>query len=127
MDDWLQGTGGVACWSRGVCFLGRCNKTIPAFFHYFLTLSTHVKTQQTCLTVSGSSVLVFLHPFTSPGLSIPANLSAVWDPSAPLDPLAVFNAEMAVEQVALMARIVLALLAQPFGETKAPKRVTFNM
>lgn len=65
--------------------------------------------------------------FPSPVLSIPANPSAVWDPSASPDPSAVLPAEMAVEQVQLMARIVLALLAQPFGENKVPKGVKFNM
>ncbi|CAG11919.1 unnamed protein product, partial [Tetraodon nigroviridis] len=50
-------------------------------------------------------------------LSIPAKLSAVWDPSAAPDPSAVVPAEMAVEQVQLMARVVLALLAQPFVHT----------
>lgn len=55
--------------------------------------------------------------FPSPGLSIPSKPSTIWDPSDSGDPAAVLPAEVAVEQVQVMARIVLALLAQPFGES----------
>lgn len=55
--------------------------------------------------------------FPSPALSVPSKLSAIWDPSDSVDPSAVLPSEVAVEQVQVMARIVLALLAQPFGES----------
>lgn len=49
-------------------------------------------------------------------LSVPADVPAMWDPSASLDPSATLPAEVAVQQVQIMASIVLALLAQPFSE-----------
>lgn len=55
--------------------------------------------------------------FPSPALSIPSKLSPIWDPSDSEDPPAVLPSEVAVEQVQVMARIALALLAQPFGES----------
>ncbi|XP_045901024.1 epithelial splicing regulatory protein 1 isoform X1 [Micropterus dolomieu] len=47
-------------------------------------------------------------------LSIPVDMPATWDPSATLDPSAILPAEIAVQQVHIMASIVLALLSEPF-------------
>lgn len=49
-------------------------------------------------------------------LTIPVDVPAMWDPSATLDPTATLAAEVAVQQVQIMASIVLALLSEPFCE-----------
>lgn len=40
----------------------------------------------------------------------------MWDPTSTLDPSAMLPAEVAVQQVQIMASVVLALLNQPFSE-----------
>lgn len=49
-------------------------------------------------------------------LNIPTDVPAMWDPIATLDPSAVLPAEAAVQQVQIMASVVLALLNQPLSE-----------
>ncbi|XP_047455246.1 epithelial splicing regulatory protein 1 isoform X2 [Mugil cephalus] len=58
-------------------------------------------------------------------LSIPADVPTMWDPSATLDPSAIMPAEVVVQQVQLMASIVLALLSEPLYHTFSnPERVS---
>ncbi|KAF7227303.1 epithelial splicing regulatory protein 1 isoform X2 [Nothobranchius furzeri] len=58
-------------------------------------------------------------------LGIPVEASATWDPSATQEPLVALPAEVAVEQVRLMASIVLTLLSEPFSHVFSnPERVS---
>ncbi|XP_069392966.1 epithelial splicing regulatory protein 1 isoform X1 [Paralichthys olivaceus] len=50
-------------------------------------------------------------------LSVPVDVPLMWDPSASLDPSAILPAEAAIQQVQMMASIVLALLSEPFSHT----------
>ncbi len=51
-----------------------------------------------------------------PALSIPVDVPAMWDPSATVDSTDKLPAEIALQQVQIMASIVLALLSEPFCE-----------
>lgn len=82
---------------------------------YFLSV-THLHTHDRPVRLSMALPCLLSLTVTFSALSIPVDVPAVWDPSASLDPSATLPAEVAVQQVQIMASIVLALLAQPFSE-----------
>lgn len=51
---------------------------------------------------------------SSSALNIPVDVLTMWDPSAALDPSAILPAEVAAQQVQLMASVVITLLSEPF-------------
>lgn len=50
-------------------------------------------------------------------MNIPTDVPAMWDPNSNPDPSAMLPSEVAVQQVQMMASVVLALLNQPFSES----------
>ncbi|XP_011603953.1 epithelial splicing regulatory protein 1 isoform X2 [Takifugu rubripes] len=88
------------------------NILVPDCFYTFMDLRKEFKTHFPTSDLKALNV----HAMAD-FLSVPSKLSAIWDPSDSVDPSAVLPSEVAVEQVQVMARIVLALLAQPFVHT----------
>lgn len=55
------------------------------------------------------------------------NVPTMWDPSATHEPSAALPAKAAVEQLRLMASVVLALLSEPFCEYLLPSSNTMGL
>ncbi|KAM9353296.1 epithelial splicing regulatory protein 1 isoform 2-T2 [Symphorus nematophorus] len=88
------------------------NILVPDCFYSFFDLRKEFKKHFPASDLKALNVHIMAE-----SLSIPADVPAMWDPSAALDPSAVLPAEVAVQQVQIMANIVLALLAEPFSHT----------
>lgn len=98
-----------------VAFLLSLLKSRLLFFLHLLH-NCHTYTQEQPVRRSLALPCLFSLTASSSALNIPTDVPAMWDPTASLDPSATLPAEVAVQQVQVMASIVLALLAQPFSE-----------
>lgn len=98
-----------------VAFLLSLLKSRLLFF-YILFHTCHIYTQEQPVRCSLARPCLLSLTASSLALNIPTDVPAMWDPTASLDPSAMLPAEVAVQQVQIMASIALALLAQPFSE-----------
>ncbi|XP_037532233.1 epithelial splicing regulatory protein 1 isoform X1 [Nematolebias whitei] len=96
------------------------NVLVPDSFYSFFDLRKVFKNHFPTSDLKALNVHVMAE-----SLSIPMNVPTVWDPSATHEPSAVLPPTAAVEQLQLMASIVLALLSEPFCHTFSnPERVS---
>ncbi|KAK2844550.1 hypothetical protein Q5P01_011209 [Channa striata] len=90
---------------------------VPDCFYSFFDLRKEFKKHYPTSDLKALNVLIMADP-----LSVPVAMPATWDP---LDPLATLPAEVAVEQVKIMAGIVLTLLSDPLCHVFShPERVS---
>ncbi|XP_072250417.1 epithelial splicing regulatory protein 1 isoform X4 [Leuresthes tenuis] len=96
------------------------NILVPDCFHSFFDLRKEFKNH-----FPASDLKTLNAHVMAESLSIPVDTPTTWDPSASQDPSAALPAEVAVQQVRLLASIVLALLSDPFCHTFSnPDRVS---
>ncbi|XP_013871085.1 epithelial splicing regulatory protein 1 [Austrofundulus limnaeus] len=96
------------------------NILVPECFYSFFDLRKEFKNHFTDSDLKALNVHVMAE-----SLSIPVNVPTMWDPSTAHEPSGVLPAEVAVQQVRLMASIVLTLLSEPFCHTFSnPERVS---
>ncbi|XP_008301243.1 epithelial splicing regulatory protein 1 isoform X1 [Stegastes partitus] len=96
------------------------NILVPDCFYSFFDLRKEFKKHFTTSDLKALNAHLMAE-----SLSLPVDGSNMWDPSATEDPSAALPAEVAVQQVQLMASIVLALLSDPFDHTFSnPERVS---
>ncbi|XP_076594405.1 epithelial splicing regulatory protein 1 isoform X1 [Chaetodon auriga] len=88
------------------------NILVPDCFYSFYDLRKEFKRHFPASDLKALNVYLMAE-----SLSIPIDMSAMWDPSATPDPSAILPAEIAVQQVQIMASIVLALLSEPLCHT----------
>ncbi|XP_044063975.1 epithelial splicing regulatory protein 1 isoform X1 [Siniperca chuatsi] len=88
------------------------NILVPDCFYSFFDLRKEFKKHFTTSDLKALNAHIMAE-----SLSIPVDVPTMWDPSATLDPSAILPAEMAVQQVQIMASIALALLSEPFCHT----------
>ncbi|XP_041798410.1 epithelial splicing regulatory protein 1 isoform X1 [Chelmon rostratus] len=85
------------------------NILVPDCFYSFFDLRKEFKKHFPASDLKALNVHVMAE-----FLSIPVDETAMWDSSATLDPSAILPAEIAVQQLQIMAIIALALLNEPF-------------
>ncbi|XP_030014103.1 epithelial splicing regulatory protein 1 isoform X3 [Sphaeramia orbicularis] len=96
------------------------NILVPDCFYSFFDLRKEFKKHFPTSDLKALNVHIMAE-----SLSIPVDVPAMWDPSATLDPAAIMPPEIAVQQVQIMANIVLALLSEPFSHTFSnPEKVS---
>ncbi|XP_051262623.1 epithelial splicing regulatory protein 1 isoform X2 [Dicentrarchus labrax] len=88
------------------------NILVPDCFYSFFDLRKEFKKHFPTSDLKALNVHIMAE-----SLSIPVDVPSMWDPSATLDPSVTLPAETAVQQVEIMASIVLALLSEPFCHT----------
>ncbi|XP_069552136.1 epithelial splicing regulatory protein 1 isoform X4 [Brachyistius frenatus] len=96
------------------------NILVPDCFHSFFDLRKEFKKHFPASDLKALNVHTMVE-----SLSIPVDVPTMWDPSAMPDPAAILPAEVAVQQVQLMASVVVALLSEQFCHTFSnPERVS---
>ncbi|XP_068998957.1 epithelial splicing regulatory protein 1 isoform X4 [Embiotoca jacksoni] len=96
------------------------NILVPDCFHSFFDLRKEFKKHFPASDLKALNVHTMVE-----SLSIPVDVPTMWDPSATPDPAAILPAEVAVQQVQLMASVVVALLSEQFCHTFSnPERVS---
>lgn len=88
------------------------NILVPDCFYSFFDLRKEFKKHFPTSDLKALNVHIMAE-----SLGIPTDVPPMWDPSTSLDPSAILSAEIAVQQVHIMASIVLALLSEPFCHT----------
>nr|XP_046256808.1 epithelial splicing regulatory protein 1 isoform X2 [Scatophagus argus] len=88
------------------------NILVPDCFYSFFDLRKEFKKHFPTSDLKALNVHIMAE-----SLNIPADVPAMWDPTASLDPSATMPVEIPIQQVQIMASIVLALLSQPFCHT----------
>ncbi|KAG7475618.1 epithelial splicing regulatory protein 1 isoform X1 [Solea senegalensis] len=84
------------------------NILVPDCFYSFFDLRKEFKTQFPSFDLKALNVHVMAE-----SVNVPADVPPMWDPSSALDPSAILPATAAVQQVQIMANIILALLSEP--------------
>ncbi|CAK6960654.1 epithelial splicing regulatory protein 1 isoform X1 [Scomber scombrus] len=96
------------------------NIPVPDCFYSFFDLRKEFKKH-----FSSSDLKTLNVHIMAESLCIPADVPAMWGPSATLDSSAVLPPEIAVQQVQIMGNIILAMLSEPFSHTFSnPERVS---
>ncbi|XP_039973172.1 epithelial splicing regulatory protein 1 isoform X1 [Xiphias gladius] len=85
------------------------NILVPDCFYSFFDLRKEFKKHFPTSDLKALNVHIMAEP-----LSIPVDMPPTWNPSDTLDPSAILPSEIAVQQVQIMASIVLALLSEPY-------------
>ncbi|XP_075868801.1 epithelial splicing regulatory protein 1 isoform X2 [Nelusetta ayraudi] len=88
------------------------NILVPDCFYSFFDLRKEFKKHFPESDLKASNVHVMAE-----SLNIPTDVPAMWDPISTLDPSATLPPEAAVQQVQIMASVVLALLNEPLSHT----------
>ncbi|XP_008430874.1 epithelial splicing regulatory protein 1 isoform X1 [Poecilia reticulata] len=95
------------------------NIPVPDCFFSFFDLRKEFKNHSATSDLKALNAHVMAE-----SLSLPVDVSSMWDPSANQDPLPVLPAEVAVQQVRLMTSIVLSLLSEPYCHSFSnPERI----
>ncbi|XP_032415096.1 epithelial splicing regulatory protein 1 isoform X3 [Xiphophorus hellerii] len=95
------------------------NIPVPDCFYSFFDLRKEFKSHFATSDLKALNAHVMAE-----SLSLPVDVSSMWDPSANQDPLSVLPAEVAVQQVRLMTSIILSLLSEPYCHSFSnPERV----
>ncbi|XP_044215973.1 epithelial splicing regulatory protein 1 isoform X1 [Thunnus albacares] len=96
------------------------NILVPDCFYSFFDLRKEFKKHFPTSDLKALNVHIMAE-----SLCIPVDVPAMWGPSATLDPSAILPPEVAVQQVQIMATIVLAMLSEPLSHTFSnPERVS---
>ncbi|CAG6015474.1 unnamed protein product [Menidia menidia] len=96
------------------------NILVPDCFYSFFDLRKEFKNHFPTSDLKALNVHVMAE-----SLNVPVDTPTTWDPSVPQDSPAALPSEVAVQQLRLMASIVLALLSEPFCHTFSnPERVS---
>ncbi|XP_028282327.1 epithelial splicing regulatory protein 1 isoform X5 [Parambassis ranga] len=96
------------------------NILVPECFYSFFDLRKEFKNHFPTSDLKALNVHIMAE-----SLNIPVDVPTMWDPSAALDPAAILPAEVAAQQVQLMASVAITLLSEPFCHMFSnPERVS---